>query len=211
MKKEIKKIKEKINSKLQKPIFEKVKISVVQDSDAYDIRDDDGIVGFMALFHSRYNFPNDLNINSDDFNGWDEMREYIKKDLKGIHITPVSMLDHSGISFNVGSPSKLHYGFDSGYIGFVFTTKEKLKELGLKNTKKIDKIIEREVTDYGYYVNGEVYSVYMATDNFVYDWEDADENVDNFVETFYGVKTDEEIKRMLGVLKVKNVEIETKY
>lgn len=68
-------------------------------------------------------------------------------------IEPVYMLDHSGISL---STKRFNDPWDSGLIGFIYASKEKIKEEGVDESK-VSEYFEGELETYTQYINGEVY------------------------------------------------------
>ncbi len=79
---------------------------------------------------------------------------------------PIYMYEHSGIALNTTGFS---CNWDSGQLGFIYVTKEKVRECFKvkKVTKKILKLVEEnlisEIETYSKYINGEGY--YWATYN----------------------------------------------
>lgn len=75
-------------------------------------------------------------------------------------ILPVYMLDHSVLLL---STRDFNDYWDSGQCGFIFVTKEKLREeysikrIGKKTLEKAKSVLESEIKTYSSYVNGEVY------------------------------------------------------
>jgi len=117
-------------------------------------------LGTMAIFHKKYNFGDPVEFTSEDFNGWSEMEEYITNKLKAVICLPIYMYDHSGITINTQGFS---CPWDSGQVGFIYVTKEKLKKT-YAVTKVPQGIIKRakdvllnEVKTMDQYVTGDVY------------------------------------------------------
>jgi len=117
-------------------------------------------LGTMAIFHGRYTFGDSVDFSSDDFNSWTEMENYIKKDLDAAVVLPIYMYDHSGITINTtgfGCP------WDSGQVGFIYVTKQKLKEeysvkrITDKIIEKAEKVLLDEVETMDQYITGDVY------------------------------------------------------
>ena len=75
-------------------------------------------------------------------------------------ILPVFMLDHSVLLL---STRDFNDKWDSGQCGFIFVTKEKLKEeysvkrIGKKTLATAKSVLESEIKTYSSYINGEVY------------------------------------------------------
>jgi len=143
----------------------KYKIEVIHDEDANSPREDDNL-GTMVCFHNRYSLGDKHDYNSSNYNGWDEMeRDIIKNEKVGV-ILPLYLYDHSGITMNTTGFS---CRWDSGQVGFIFISKEKMREeYGYKRITK--KLIERvkgylinEVKYYDSYLTGDVFG-YRITD-----------------------------------------------
>lgn len=138
-------------------------LEIHQDSDPKNPREGDNL-GTMAFFHKRYNIGDpDHGMCHTQFNGWDEMKEYIVKELRTAIIFPVRMYEHSGIGFAMGSDAmKYPYNckWDSCMVGFIFVTRKRLVEEYGNLTR--EEGIKRAVT----YLPGEleVYNQYHAGD-----------------------------------------------
>jgi hypothetical protein len=137
----------------------KYRIDIEPYIDPESPREDDNL-GTMICFHSRYNLGDKHNYDHRDYNGWEEMKyAIIKKDDVAI-ILPLYLYDHSGITMNTTGFS---CRWDSGQVGFIFISKEKIREeYGVKKiTKKlIEKIktyLINEVNTYDQYLRGDVY------------------------------------------------------
>jgi hypothetical protein len=139
-------------------------IEVVQDTDPENPRSWENL-GTMVCFHNRYDLGDKHNYNSDDYDGWDEMeKDIIKRENVGA-ILPLYLYDHSGITMNTtGFGCK----WDSGQVGFIFISKEKmLEEYGGKRvTKKLkERVTEHlkgEVETYDQYLRGDVYGYQIS-------------------------------------------------
>jgi hypothetical protein len=152
----------------------KYRIDIIQDTDPESPRTWDNL-GTMVCFHSRYNLGDKHNYNHKDYNGWDEMeKDIIKHENVGV-ILPLYLYDHSGITMNTTGFS---CSFDSGQVGFIFISKEKIREeYGVKRiTQKVrDRITKNlvgEVETYDQYLTGDVYG-YRITDT------ETDEELDS--------------------------------
>lgn len=138
-----------------------LKLEIFQDTDAQSPREDSNL-GIMVCFHKRYNLGDKTDIKHDSFDSWSEIEKYLKKEKKAIMILPLYLYDHSGLRMKIGSFNGLlpqgHAEFDSGMVGFIYTTKEKLEETGVKNNKnEIARQLEGEVDTYDSYLSGDVY------------------------------------------------------
>lgn len=93
------------------------KLEILHDEDAESPREWDNL-GTMVCWHSRYNLGDKHNyIDSDDF------KEEIN-DSNSI-ILPLYLYDHSGITISTGPFS---CSWDSGQVGYIYVTFEKIKE-----------------------------------------------------------------------------------
>lgn len=122
-------------------------------------------LGTMAIFHKRYNFGDETTLSSDDFEGWDKMQEYIENKLKAAACIPIYMYEHSGITINTEG---FACPWDSGQIGFIYVTQEKLKEeynvseLTQELIEKAKITLENEVKIMNQYVMGDVYGFQLV-------------------------------------------------
>lgn len=124
----------------------------------------------MVCFHKRYNLGDDLGYKSLDYNDWNELKKQLYKDYDIAIIEPIYMYDHSGISL---STTPFGCRWDSGQIGFVFMERRPLyyiydcQRITKKILDKAESIIKREINDYSYYLNGEVYCIMDENGEFV--------------------------------------------
>ena len=78
-------------------------IKVFIDEEPHSPHDWDN-AGTMLCFHGRYNLGDKSDLNSTDFAGWEEVREYLVKEKDAIVILPLYLFDHSGLTMAT-SPS----------------------------------------------------------------------------------------------------------
>ena len=135
------------------------KIEIFPDELGESPREWDNI-GIMVCFHNRYELGDKTEYRSDNYNGWDELKDDILSDNSGSIILPLYLLDHSGLAMSTGS---FHNPWDSGQVGFIYTSRAKIKEgwgWGKLTKYRRDKIIEclnQEVKTYNQYLNGDIY------------------------------------------------------
>jgi hypothetical protein len=145
-------------------------------------------LGTMAIFHRRYNFGDEVDFKSDDFNSWSEMGEYINKDLDAAVCIPIYMYDHSGITINCDG---FACPWDSGQVGYIYVSRQKLKdEYGVKRISNVmleraEKALRREVHLTDQYITGDVYGFqvikrYLNTDG------EIQEDIIDSCSGFYG-------------------------
>jgi len=142
-------------------------LEVKQDEYAESPREWDNL-STMICFHGRYNLGDKHNYKHQDYSGWAEMEKAITKNESPAIILPLYLYEHSGITI---STSPFSCKWDSGQIGFVFVSKEKLrKEYSVKRiTKEIidraTKVLLAEVETYDNYLRGEVYGYTLLNEN----------------------------------------------
>ena len=102
----------------------KYKIEVILDEDPRSPREDDNL-GTMVCFHGRRNLGDKHDYNHHNYDGWDDMEKNIIKDNNVGVILPLYLYDHSGITMNTTGFS---CGWDSGRVGFIFISKDKIRE-----------------------------------------------------------------------------------
>ena len=137
------------------------KLEIDIDCDPTNPREEFDNLSEMVCFHKRYNLGDDHEYNHNDYNGWDEMEKAIEKNEDPAILWPVYLMDHSGISI---STAPFGCPWDSGQVGFVFVSKEKIrKEYSVKRVtkklmEKVKDLILGEVKTYDQYLTGDVYS-----------------------------------------------------
>lgn len=133
-------------------------LNIYQDDCCESPREWDNLTS-MICFHKRYRLGDDTNINADDFNGWQEVEKYLKEVWDIGIIKPLYLFDHSGITI---STKPFSCQWDSGQIGFVYITKDRIQaEYGsLQNEayEKAENVLNGEVETYDEYLRGNVYS-----------------------------------------------------
>lgn len=117
-------------------------------------------LGTMICFHRRYDLGDKHDYDANDYSGWEEQRKSIEKNEKPCVILPLYLYDHSGITM---STSPFSCRWDSGQVGWIFVSKEKVKkEYGVKKitkdiVEKVTSVLEGEVKTYDQYIMGDVY------------------------------------------------------
>lgn len=127
-----------------------ISVEICYDQHAESPRTWDNVTKF-AMFHKRYDFPNEIGIRHEDYASWDEMQEALDKEYKWVY--PVFMLDHGGIAFSINS---FDCKWDSGQVGFIVSN-EGTPEQAYKWAKD-------ELETYGQYANGEVFGFCVFKD-----------------------------------------------
>ena len=130
-------------------------LRIYHDENPQDPREGDNF-GKMVLKHNRYNFPNEINLDFDNFNDLNEIEEYLKKEYKAEVILLINLYDHSGISLSTSLNYPFNCRWDSSQIGFIFCSKEDIKKEGITK-KQAEKNLIEEVKTYSQYLEGDVY------------------------------------------------------
>jgi len=148
------------------PLNDGSTLQIIQDNDPIDPRENDNI-GIMVFLHRRYSLGDKTDIKEKDFHSWSEIKDHLIKKKKAILISPVYMIDHSGISIRINRDfSDCDPGnWDSGQLGFIYTTKDQIKKMYLQENKHITKkILEKikdclisEIQEYDDYLTGSAY------------------------------------------------------
>jgi hypothetical protein len=141
-------------------------VKIEQDENPGSPREDWDNLGTMVCFHRRYNLGDKHEYHASDFSGWGDARERFVKQGAAI-ILPLYLYDHSGLRMKVGSFQGLlpggHAEFDSGQVGFIYVTKEKLREeystkrITKKILEKAEKVLRSEVETYDQFLSGDVW------------------------------------------------------
>jgi len=122
-------------------------------------------LGIIIAFHRRYTLGDPHTYRSDDFTGWADMQAQIEKDYPGAVILPVYMYEHSMVALSTRSflGRAQHAEWDSGRVGFIIATRERIKEfrgwdrLTAPRLVKIQASLANEIESYSKYLNGEAY------------------------------------------------------
>ena len=123
----------------------------------------------LVAFHGRYTLG-----NQPQFKTPAEFAEYIDPMLKKDQavVFPVYMMDHSGLTVKLGPFSGSHAAWDSGKIGYVYATKQALrdfynvKRLMKKHINKYAEYVISILDQYTSYLNGWGYgAVITVTDD----------------------------------------------
>ena len=114
-------------------------------------------LGTMVCFHRKYNLGDKHDFKQNDYNSWDEVKQAIIEN-GGKYIAPLYLYDHGGISISIGSflGKAIHAEWDSGQVGFIYTTEDAIADTGT-SIDAIESALANEVTIYDKYLMGDVY------------------------------------------------------
>ena len=115
-------------------------------------------LGTMVCFHKRYDLGDKHDYDENNYDSWDELKEDIIKQENVHTILHLYLYDHSGITMNTTGFS---CRWDSGQVGWIFVSKDKVKKDGIDESK-IEQYLNGEVETYDQYLTGDVwgYRVY---------------------------------------------------
>jgi hypothetical protein len=117
-------------------------------------------LGVFVLSHKKYNLVNEIDLNPFDFNTIKEVERYLKNEYNAFIVKPVYMYDHSDITLSF---YEFHNKWDSGLVGFVYVTKEAIREnFGIKRItkniiEKTHELLGNELQMYEDYLSGNVF------------------------------------------------------
>jgi hypothetical protein len=126
----------------------------------------------MVCFHQRYCLGDETDYRESDFHSWDELQSQIEKDHDVALILPLYLFDHSGITISTGCGhfrAQDSMGWDWGQVGFVFVTKDKIREcygcqrIGKRILERAKKCLLAEVEVYDQYLTGDVWGFVLTT------------------------------------------------
>ena len=151
-----------------------ITVEIMHDDDnLYNPREDDNY-GIMACAHKRYSLSDEgEEIQVGEFSSWEEVEEYLIKECGAIIILPLWLYDHSGISISTRSflGRAHHADWDSGRVGFIYTTRERIermqgwKKLTKKRLEAVEKYLEGEIKVFDQYLTGDVYGYRISVDD----------------------------------------------
>ena len=137
-------------------------LKISQDVDAESPREWDNLTT-MVCSHKRYNLGDKHLYDTDDYDGWDELRKAFEADNDVLLARPLYLYDHSGGITIKTTP--FSNGWDSGQVGWVFITRDQLELLGSPEDK-LEKLLESEVETYDQFLTGEVYGFNLVKKSF---------------------------------------------
>ena len=132
--------------------MKKFELEIEQDSSPDSPRTWDNL-GTMVCFHKRYNLGDKTDYRSSDYDSWDELRQGIIENEGEVFMLPLYLYDHSGITI---STRPFNCPWDSGQVGYIFVSKNKVKKEGIDESKVID-YLKGEVETYDQYLTGDVW------------------------------------------------------
>lgn len=146
-----------------------MKVLIEQDHDGCESPREWDNLGIMVAFHRRYNLGDKTDLKESMFEGWDDLEEYLRRKEGAEVILPLYLLDHGGISI---STTPFSCGWDSGRVGFIYATREKIFEeyptchrLTKKLRERVASQLREEVKVYDMYLTGDVWGYRVIDDD----------------------------------------------
>tara|TARA_R100000656_G_scaffold104176_1_gene75925 strand:+ start:3554 stop:4354 length:801 start_codon:yes stop_codon:yes gene_type:complete len=142
------------------PMLTKLEVQRMSDVDleTENPREEMENVGTMVCFHGKYRLGDrDHGIDPAEFDGWDDVEKFFREEMGAAVVLPVYMIDHGGVAVSTepyGDP------WDSGQVGFIFATMEKIQEaipLSDDPLGAAENILYNEVVTYSSYLQGDVW------------------------------------------------------
>lgn len=142
-------------------------LTVQQDTDPISPREDDNM-GTMLCAHKKYNLGDSLEgqiiegYNPNNYSGWPALKRALRKAGAKV-ILPMYMLDHGGLAV---STTPFDDPRDSGQIGFIYLTEERIAATIPGATKKqLTEMLKAEVAVYNQYMQGDIWEYIIRDAN----------------------------------------------
>ena len=166
--------------KIAKDEKKKVILAIRTDDVPDDPRTWDNL-GKMVCFHNKYKLGDqNHDYHSEDYQGWEELREAIEKNEETFMILPLYLYDHSGITI---STKPFGSQWDSGQVGWIFVTKKEVEKnwpietIVGEGQRIVRECLEAEVKLYDQYLRGDIYEFIL---------EDSEGNMIDSCSSFFG-------------------------
>jgi hypothetical protein len=129
-------------------------IKIRPDSDPMSPREWDNL-GTMVCFHRNYSLGDEH-----EFKDPEELQEYFKEIKDKAVIIKLWLYDHSGITISCGESNPFSCRWDSGIVGYIFVTHEKIKEnygnISKESIKIVEDHLKHEVEAYDQFLQGNI-------------------------------------------------------
>ena len=110
-------------------------------------------LGTMVCFHKRYDLGDTTDYRSENYDAWGDLRNDIEENEGEVTILPLYLYDHGGITIRT---SPFGCQFDSGQVGFIYVSKDKIEKEGIDESRVIE-YLENEVETYDKFLRGECF------------------------------------------------------
>lgn len=121
--------------------------------------------GKIIHWHKRWSSFGEIDISKNGrFTNKKDLEDWIKKEYNAFVLVPIFMYDHSGVAIRT---YPFTCPFDSGQVGYIFATKEEVKNTfkstGKKAQEKYIKLLVDEIETYNQYLANDVYCLVQET------------------------------------------------
>ena len=110
-------------------------------------------LGTMVCFHKRHDLGDTTDYRSQDYDAWGDLRNDIEENEGEVIILPLFLYEHGGSTIRT---SPFGCQFDSGQVGFIYVSKDKIEKEGIDESKVIE-YLENEVETYDKFLRGECF------------------------------------------------------
>lgn len=126
---------------------------IVIDDCPINPREEYDNLGIIIHWHNDYNLGEEELPMENSFEKYEEVEKWLTEEKGAVIILPVYIYDHSGITIKT---SPFNCRWDSGHIGYIYTTKENIEKFGVE-ISKVKEILEQEIKIFDDYLTGNVY------------------------------------------------------
>lgn len=140
-----------------------MKIRIKHDEDPVSPRDFDNF-GVMVCMHRRYTLGDKHDLKEDLFASWDTIQQYLEREEGALHILPLYLYDHSGIAMSTLREWPFNCPWDSGQVGFIYTTNGIIKKMGVR-PEDVEEQLRLEVKTYSQFISGDVHGYIIEDDD----------------------------------------------
>jgi hypothetical protein len=142
-----------------------LKLEIFQECDNQDSPRDWDNLGIIAAWHRDYSLSDKgAELKRGEFGSVEECERHLETERGAFCILPVYIYDHSGITINTTGFS---CPWDSGQVGFIYTTEAQCKKMGVKYrgkkaTEDIKRQLRQEIETFDQYLTGDVYGFVLS-------------------------------------------------
>ncbi len=147
-------------SSIEKHTLGDFKLKIKYSPDPTSPRESMDNLGTMVFFGKYRHLGDEHDIDSNEFNGWDDNESFVTKEFDSLVTLPVYGYSHGGLTV---SSSPFSCRWDSGRLGHILVSKKKVREefgvkrISSKLKEKVIKCLEGEIETLDQYVTGEIY------------------------------------------------------
>jgi len=118
----------------------------------------------LALYHRRYDLPNDAGLDFDSFEGWADVADALTEHHGALVVAPVYGYDHGALALSLGNGYPFSDRWDSGTLGLAYVTEQNWKDTqgrpwtgSEQDQASARELMRSDVETYNMFLNGEVY------------------------------------------------------